>query len=129
MLGQSITRNSVLLGLFAVFTALLLSGTFLLTKDRIAAEKRKAEERALLDIVPRERHDNSMLDDTLVVGPDAEGLGLKAEKQVYIARQQGEIVAAIIPATAPDGYAGDIDMIVGVNRDGSVVGVRVLAVR
>jgi electron transport complex protein RnfG len=127
MLGKSITRNSVLLGLFAVFTALLLSGTFLLTKDRIAEEKRRAEERALLDIVPRERHDNSMLDETISVGPDAKGLGLKREKHIYIARAQGDIVAAIIPATASDGYAGDIDMIVGVNTDGSIAGVRVLA--
>ena len=37
------------------------------------------------------------------------------------------MVAAIIPATARDGYSGDIDFIVGVNRDGTIAGVRVLA--
>ena len=36
MLGQSITRNSVLLGLFAVLTTLLIAGTYLATRDRIA---------------------------------------------------------------------------------------------
>jgi electron transport complex protein RnfG len=36
-------------------------------------------------------------------------------------------VAAIIPATARDGYSGDIELIVGVNADGTVAGVRVLS--
>ncbi len=127
MLGQSITRNALLLGLFAVATASLLAGSYLLTRDRIADARRAAEEKALLQIVPAERHNNSMLDDTLPVGRDAEGLGLRGDKQVYLARKDGKTVAAIIPATARDGYSGDIDLIVGVNADGSVAGVRVLA--
>ena len=126
MLGQSITRNSVLLALFAVVTTLLISGTFLKTKDRIALEQRKAEEKALLQIVPRERHDNSMLDDTLAVNAAATGLGLEENKQIYIARQGVDAVAVIIPVTAPDGYSGAIDMIVGVNADGPIAGVRAL---
>jgi H+/Na+-translocating ferredoxin:NAD+ oxidoreductase subunit G len=127
MLGQSITRNSILLALFAVATALLLASSYLLTKDRIAAEIRKAEEKALLQIVPRELHDNSMLDDTLPVGPETAELGLRTDKRIYLARRDGAVVAAIIPATARDGYSGDVDLVVGVNADGSVSGVRVLA--
>ena len=124
MLGQSITRNSALLALFAVVTTLLIAGTYLQTRDRIALEERKAEEKALLEIVPRSRHDNSMLDDTI---PLAAGtLGLRKDKRIYIARQQGVVVAAIIPATAPDGYSGEIDLIVGINADGTVAGVRAL---
>jgi H+/Na+-translocating ferredoxin:NAD+ oxidoreductase subunit G len=126
MLGQSITRNSLLLAVFAVITTILIAGTHLLTKDKIALEQRKAEEKSLLQIVPAERHDNTMLDDTLPVGPSDSGLGLKSEKQIYLARKQGEVIAAIIPLTATDGYSGDIDLIVGVNANGSVAGVRIL---
>ena len=127
MLGQSITRNSVLLAVFAVCTTLLIAGTYLSTRDQIAVEKRRAEEKALLQVVPRERHDNSMLDETIPVGPQTPGLGLTENKRIYIARKQGEVVAAVIPATAPDGYTGAIDLIVGVNTDGSIAGVRALA--
>jgi electron transport complex protein RnfG len=123
---RQITRNSVLLAVFAICTTLLITGTYLLTKDRISVEERKAEEKALLQIVPRERHDNSMLDETIAVGPETEGLGLRQEKRIYIARQAGEIIAAIIPTTAPDGYNGDIDLIVGINNDGTIAGVRAL---
>ena len=127
MLGQSITRNSVLLAIFAVCTTLLIAGTYLSTRDKIAQEKRRAEERALLEIVPRNRHDNSMLDETITVGPDAPGLGLSEEKRIYVARSAGEVVAVEIPATAPDGYTDAIDLIVGVNADGSIAGVRALS--
>jgi electron transport complex protein RnfG len=108
---------------------LLISGTYLLTRDRIAVEKRKAEEKALLEIIPRDRHDNSMLDETIAVGPHSEGLGLGEEKRIYIARRDGEVVAVIIPATAPDGYTGEIDLVVGVNVDGTIAGVRALSHR
>ena len=127
LLRQSITRNSILLGIFAVFTALLLAGTYLLTKDRIAEAQRRAEEKALLEIIPRERHDNSMLDATLPVGPESKGLGLRQGKRIYLARQGERTVAAIIPVTAPDGYSGDIDLVIGINADGTISGVRALS--
>jgi electron transport complex protein RnfG len=119
------SRNSLLLALFAVVTTLLIAGTYLQTRDRIALAQRQAEERALLEIIPTSRHDNSMLDDTLPIG--AGTLGLRQDKQIYLAKQGGETVAVIIPATASDGYSGDIDLIIGVNRDGSVAGIRVLS--
>ncbi len=127
MLTQSITRNSWLLALFAVVTTLLISGTYLLTRERISEQKRLAEEKALLEIVPRDRHDNSMLDDVIPVGSDAAGLGLRQDMRIYRARRGGEVIAAIIPVTAPDGYTGAIELIVGVNADGSVAGVRALS--
>ena len=129
MLGQSITRNSLLLALFAVCTTALIASTYLLTKSDIAHQKRLAEEKALLEIIPRSRHDNSMLDDTILVGPETPGLELSEEKQIYIARQHGDVVAAIIPVLAPDGYTGEIELIVGVNADGTIAGVRALTHR
>ncbi len=125
--GQSITRNSILLGVFALGTTFLISATYLLTKDRIALEQRKAEEKALLEIVPANRHNNSMLDNTIVVDSSTEGLNLRGTKQVYLAKQDGNTVAAIIPVLATDGYSGDISLIVGVNSNGTIAGVRALS--
>ena len=127
MIQSSITRNSILLGLFAVLTTTIIAGTYLGTKDRIAEEQRKAEEKALLEIVPSNRHDNSMLDDIIRVDAEDKGLGLRREKKIFVARMGGAPVAVILPVTAPDGYAGDIDLIVGINVDGTIAGVRALA--
>lgn len=128
MLGTSITRNSILLGLFAVVAAGMLAGVNEGTKERIAQEVRIAQQRALYEIVPQSRIDNDLLMDTQAIPVEAwDLLGLPNGGEVYIARQDGEIVALIIPATAPDGYSGEIGMIVGVNRDGTIAGARVLS--
>ncbi len=129
MMKSSITRNSVMLGLFAVLTTNIIAGTYLGTRERIAESQRKAAEKALLEIVPAERHNNSMLDDTHAVNADTQGLSLAGDKQIFVARQDGEIVAVILPVVAPDGYSGSIELIVGINRDGSIAGVRTLTHR
>ncbi len=128
MLAESITRNSILLGAFAIVTTAIIAATFLNTQSAIEENIRNAEKQALLEIVPGDRHNNSMLDDFLVVD-DEQLLGLRKEKKLYIARQDNQVVAVIIPATARDGYTGDIDLIIGINVDGSVAGVRVLSHR
>jgi electron transport complex protein RnfG len=125
-IGQAITRNGLLLAGFAVLTALLVASTYLGTKDRIDDAQRAAEEKALLQIISRDQHDNAMLDDQLAAPIGDPLLRLPDLRFIYIARQNGRASAAVVPAVAPDGYSGSIDIIVGVNRDGSVAGVRVL---
>lgn len=127
MLGTSISKNSLLLATFALFAAGGLALTNEGTKERIQQAERAAQQKALFEIVPRSRHDNDLLLDTMPIPQDYWAtLGLKSGGNIHIARQQGEVVAMIIPAVAPDGYSGDIRMIVGVNRDGSIAGVRIL---
>ncbi|MEH6556417.1 MAG: electron transport complex subunit RsxG [Oceanicoccus sp.] len=128
MLGEAIARNAILLGLFAVVSTAIIAGTFLGSEEKIRQNIRIAEEQALLEIIPRSRHNNSMLDDAYTVD-DQSLLGLRSEKNYYIARKNDVPVAVIFPATARDGYSGDIDMIIGVNVNGSVAGVRILSHR
>jgi electron transport complex protein RnfG len=128
MLTASISRNALLLGLFAVVSTAIIAGTFLGTGDKIRDNIRQAEERALLEIIPKSRHINSMLDDAQLIH-DTELLGLRNAKHLYIARFDDKPVAIILPATARDGYTGDIDMIIGINVDGTIAGVRILSHR
>jgi electron transport complex protein RnfG len=127
VLRQSIVRNCLLLALLALCTTALVAGIWQLTSESIARQARLAQEKALLEIIPRSRHDNTMLDDTVAVDPQDTALGLREVNVIHIARQHGKVVAVIIPVIAPDGYSGDIALRVGVNRDGSIAAVRVLA--
>lgn len=128
-LGKSISFNSVVLGIFALITASLLAGTYLGTKDRIADAKREVAKRALLEIIPLEQHSNDLLMDTLPVPANfLHTLGLDDEGgDINIARQGDEPIAVIVPAVAPDGYNGDIQLIVGINIDGTLAGVRTIS--
>jgi electron transport complex protein RnfG len=126
-LSKSISKNSLLLGAFALVTTALLAFTADFTKERIAKAERAAQQKALFEIVPRTRHNNDLLSDTIQVPESAwAGLGLKSGGDIYVARRTDETIAVIIPATAPDGYSGDIRMIVGINADGSIAGVRIV---
>jgi len=128
MLKRSIGFNSMVLGAFALVTALLLATTYLGTRDRIAQAEREASQRALLEIFPESRHDNDILADTIdIPGHYWPTLGLKSSAAVHVVRQHGKVVGFIVPAVAPDGYSGDIKLIVGVNIDGTIAGVRALA--
>jgi Na+-translocating ferredoxin:NAD+ oxidoreductase subunit G len=128
MLGQSISKNSIILGIFALLAAAALALTNLATQDRIAKAERAAKQKALFEIVPADHLDNDLLQDTINIPASThEVLGVDADQPIYIARRQGQVTALIIPAMAHDGYSGDISLIVGVNRDLTIAGVRVIA--
>lgn len=126
MMVRSIRYNSMVLGVFALVTALLLASTNLATRDNIAGAERRSAQASLLAIFPPGSHDNDLLDDTLPVPAQyLATLGLKQQEEIHIARREGDVVGYIIPAVAPDGYSGDIHLQVGVRTDGTLAGVRV----
>ena len=128
MLGRSIGLNSIALGVFAAIMAAILALTFGATETRILASEKKAAQKALFELVPETRHNNDMLTETLSIPKAALALlNESPESKIHIAKQDGNSVALVIPTTAPDGYSGAIKMIVGVNIDGTLAGVRVIA--
>ena len=122
-LQKSIAKNSLTLGLFAILTVGLIAGTYVFTKDRITAQIRAYEAKALKEILPDTEHDNELLDTRVTLAP-SELLATSEEKDAYIGFKAGEPVAVIIPTIAPDGYNGRIDLLVGIYEDGSLAGVR-----
>lgn len=128
MLGQSISKNSLILGIFAAITAAIIAMTFQGTQKRIEEQERKAASAALIDMIPYSRHNNDMLTDLLPISLEqSQALGFTTPVSLNIAKQDGKVVAFVIPTIAHDGYSGDIKMIVAVNVDGTLAGVRVLA--
>lgn len=130
-LGRAIANNATLLGLFAALTAGVIGLTYIGTKDRIAAAEKQAAERALLEIVSpdgKRIHDNDLLSDSRAIDPRYwSALGLKNGGQYHIARAGDKVLAYLFPAVAPDGYSGNIKLLVGVRPDGRISGVRVLS--
>lgn len=124
MFDKSIAKNAVMLGIFAIATIGLCVVTHGLTKDRIAEVKRKALESALVEIVPKTKFNNDILEDTLVI--DDPRLGNKTPLAAYRARFDGNPVAVVFQVAAPEGYGGAINLLVGVYADGTLAGTRVV---
>ncbi|MCV6612397.1 MAG: electron transport complex subunit RsxG [Amphritea sp.] len=123
---QAIRNSAAGLGIFAVITAGAIAITQVSTKEQIETNVREAAARALYEIVPRDSIENNLLEDTITItAPELTTDELPVN--IYRARRDGQVVTVIMPVTAPDGYTGDIDLIIGINADESIAGVRVLA--
>jgi Na+-translocating ferredoxin:NAD+ oxidoreductase subunit G len=126
MIRKAITKNGIMLALFAIAVAALLAGTEMLTREKREASIRKVQSMALEQVIPAGQRDNILLDDKVPVN-DQELLKLKAPGNIYIARKDGNITAFIIPTHAPDGYSGSIHSLVGIDMAGNIMGVRVVS--
>lgn len=128
MNARNILITAAILLLFSVLGTALVAFTFDSTRDIIDANAREALLRNLHTLVPPERHDNDLIKDRVQVR-DPKLLGTEDPVTVYRARKNGTGTAAILTPVAPDGYSGKIKLLVAINADGTLAGVRVTAHR
>ncbi len=117
-------RSAGVLAAFAVVGSGLLASANWLTRDRIAENERLSMIAQLQEILPADSYDNALLQDTQTLTLPA-SISPPGDDTLYIARRGGAPVAVIMPVTAPNGYSGAIDMLVGIRRDGTVAAVRI----
>ncbi len=127
---MNIVRNmiisAVLLALFAIAGTFLVSYTYDNTIDRINENKRLALLKAFHVLLPPASHDNDIFADIKQV-TDKKLLGRKKPVNIYRARKNNKPVAVIINSVAPDGYNGNIELLVAIQYDGVLTGVRVVS--
>ncbi len=128
MMLRALLRPTWLLGLFAVVATGLLAFTYENTREQIAQSERNALLRRLNELIPEAQHENDLLTDTIEI-PANDLLGTTATTTGYRARRAGRIEAIAFTAVAPDGYNGAIRLLVAIERDGRVAGVRVVSHR
>ncbi len=122
---ENMIRSAVVLTLFAFVGTSLLSFTHEATEERIANNERDELLRGLQHIISSEKYDNDIFNDTLsILSP--QWLGSEEAVTVYLARKQGKPIAAVFSSVAPNGYNGAINLLVGVDLDGVLTGVRVI---
>ncbi len=121
---DSIKKNSVSLALFAVVTTGVTAVINAVTKPTIAHQTALQQKLLLDQVVPPEIYDNRIQQECYVVTDKALGNG--KPHHLYLARMKGQPVAAAIESTAPDGYSGEIQILVGADFSGKVYGTRVV---
>lgn len=118
-------KDALTLVAFAAVFTLLMAFVYQITKAPIEKSEAKARMALFAQIVPPELHDNDVLKDTVRIVPDAL-LGNKQPTFVHRARINNQPQAVILEAIAPDGYSGDIKLLIAIKYDGTISGVRVL---
>ena len=91
----------------------------------IAENERQVLIKTLNTVIPPQSYDNDILQDTTQI-TDPELLGSKQASRVYRARKSDIPVAAALTVVAPNGYAGPITLLVGIDYSGQITGVRVV---
>ncbi len=122
---RSIILSGLILGIFAMVGTTLVGVTHHATIDKIIDNERLALLRKLNQILPQDQYDNDLLHTTITIDAD-DRLGQKKPSKIYLAKRQGNVSAMIFSVIAPKGYSGEIKILVGINIDGTLAGVRVV---
>jgi electron transport complex protein RnfG len=123
-LMPAMSKNSKILALFAIVCTAAVALVQLLTEDRIEFQAQQQLIRQLNEVIQTGSHDNEMFRDCIFAPTD-----IKSELSIdviYRARLNNTPTAAAIKTVAPDGYNGNIELLIAINIDGSVSGVRTL---
>ena len=125
--GVSIAVNFAGLSVAAAITLTAVSWVYCSTKAQIEYQVRREQANKIFELFPEYEHDNRVIDDTFMVEPETSLLRTREAEEGYRVRKTGAVVGVILPATARDGYSGDIRTLVGIRLDGSISGVRVVS--
>ncbi len=112
-------KHAVVLGGFSLAATLLLTVAYSLTKEPIEKSALEDLRHSLEQVIPESLHDNNPAADTLQM--DVDGVPLL----VYRARKAGHVTGVAFE-TSRKGYGGDIQVLLGIDENGKLLGVRVL---
>ncbi|WP_455222665.1 electron transport complex subunit RsxG [Kaarinaea lacus] len=117
---QRTMHHAMLLGGMAAITSAILVIANKQTYPDIELRRIEDMQRSLEQVVPPTIHSNDLLKDVIEVKANDE------TRNVYLAKSDDKVVAVAFDTTVK-GYAGPIDVIVGISSDGELLGTRVLS--
>ena len=126
---NKIIKNTAILTAITLIAGLLLGLVYEVTKTPIAQTQEAAKREAWLQVFPEASEDDfEAVDvDQKVADQVIKDLGIKGSIDEVCSVKGGE-AGYVITATDGEGYGGDIQITVGVTKDGTVSGVSILSI-
>lgn len=127
-IAQAMLRGALALGCFALITAGSVGLTRALTAERIETNQLAFQHRQLREVLPdplEQLEGHTLLDGAFRL-PEASSLGHKEAEAVEGWRvHEGNHQALILPVVSRQGYSGAIHLLVGLDQNARISGVRV----
>ncbi|ASJ70422.1 electron transport complex subunit RsxG [Granulosicoccus antarcticus] len=121
---NSITKTGLTLGLCVLVAIAALSAAHSLTRERIEKAQQQWLQQGLIAVLPEGPFDAEPLDSAqMITAPE---LGSDVPQPLYTVYQNQTPSAAVLSVIAPDGYNGDIHLLLGLSYEGQITGVRVI---
>ena len=124
MSAAGLRRAALLLGACALIAIGALTVVDYATQTPIARVRAELQRAALAEVLPPARYDNDPLQDSVrVLAP--QWLGRDTPVRVWRGRLGEAPSALAMETTAPEGYSGAIELLLGVDAAGEVIAARV----
>jgi len=129
-MSSNLIRNMLisagLLGFFGALGTSMVLGIHQVTKEKIDANIKANLLKSLNTIIPAQSYNNDLLQSTIQI-PVSSLLGNDNATTVYQAKRDNKPVAVAFDITAPDGYSGDINILIAIKANGDISGVRIIS--
>jgi electron transport complex protein RnfG len=122
---SKVIKLPLILSLVTLLTSGLLMVSENLTHEKIAEQKQQMILNGLKQLIPASLHDNELLTSKKELY-EPTLLGHRKPQLIYIGKQQGKLSVVALPVTTRTGYAGDIDLLVGIKANGEITSVKIL---
>jgi electron transport complex protein RnfG len=122
---KDILRLIVVLTSLCIVSAIALAKIYDLTKGPIAHQKRLEVLRAIKTVLPP--YENEPDRDTVKLRIGSDKRGEEIQRAFYRGRKDGRVIGAAFKVTSPEGYGGDIEVMVGVLPNGMINGIEILS--
>jgi len=113
--------HGLVLGAFCLGFGVVLAYSDHITANDIAARALEDRLNSLAEVIPHELHDNNLVEDAISMKNERD-----KEITVYRATKDGKVTALAYEIYGV-GYAGQIRLMMGIDAEGKILGVRVLA--
>lgn len=121
MKAQRSLRHGVILGTFSLGFGIVLAISDSITVDDIAARALEDRLNSLSQVIPAGIHDNNLVADAIAMKNER-----NKEITVYRAIKEGQVTGVAYEIFG-SGYSGEMKLMMGVDAQGKILGVRVLA--
>lgn len=116
-------RSALTLALCTLVAILVLGTSFHLGRERLASAREQWRMQILAQVLPAGPFDTE---------PPSQGRLIMASESgspdplpIHLVYRDGQALASVLTVIAPDGYNGNITLLLGVHADGHIIGARV----
>ena len=123
--NKIVGRTVLVMIIFGVFFSTILEFVYTNANPIIIKSEAEAKERLLLQVISKDIYNNDLINSFIEILPNQK---LKNNETIkaYIAKKDSKVTAVILETRAPNGYSGEIKILVGIDTKGYILGTRVV---
>ena len=123
--NKIVGRTVLVMIIFGVFFSTILEFVYTNTNPIIIKSEAEAKERLLLQVISKDIYNNDLTNSFIEILPN-QRLKNNVAIKAYIAKKDSKVTAVILETRAPNGYSGEIKILVGIDTKGYILGTRVV---